>query len=1188
MASSRETAIEDLEQKLNQNPDSLVFSRIADGYRKRGDLGEAVNVCKEGISRHPDYVTGHIVLGRCYAEQESLKEAVEEFTRVCLIDRRNPMALKMMADIFAQQGMEEKAGDLYNYLLRMDPENAALKTLAAQYEGSGQSSLFDILGIAGTPPAKATPPAPPVPQASRQVPEGTVVETPSSGNGEVSLDQLSEGAGTDESIETLETMQMDRSDLLSAAGAQTESPESEIGNDVPTEEMDTVTGDDISDRMSNLFNDDETPTEEHDRQVESVTSESESQSDVEEILNPDAIDTAETLELSGTLETKEEIPDSNDIGSRISELFGEEQDHENAEIQEEVQSSDFQTSTAVPDSDDQQDLAVSSDDVASRIDEMFGEQAPEKPQEEPEASAPDAVESLESEQPVSSEDVAERIDEMFGAKASEESREEAQEAEGEKVDSAPAEGPVSSEDVEERIDEMFSEKVSEDSPESSGQAVTTESEQELGEQPVSSEDVAERIDEMFSEKAPEEARGEQDEAVPEGGEADPEEGPVSSEDIAERIDTMLTAGDNGDPEPATDEPELAFEAEEEPVSNLDSSVQEDNAVTGDDVSSRIDEMVGESAEKQEEPTADAGEDQSQDVNQIGSFDEEEVSDLTGELDFENLSDAAENKGGDALSGADVSSEIQEMFANDTFDEATEAITRKDISEDSGEPYGDDAGNKEQSLELAEDEMEEELELLSQFDGETSDTDAISPKPGDISEEEAVVDAADSVDQNSAPSAEEHTDTPDLSDRIANAETVMIDRKVLGSEYNGAAPEEIDEDVLETHDEDTPQGDDVGARIEELESGKAGDEEQDEIVNAETMQMSREDAGIDEELTPVSEPDQTDLASLETMEMSSPVEPKEDETELNVSIEPETAQEETDEWSVDSLITEEEEDQDREPIPSGDDVAEQLGKVFDELQEDEKGETEEIQLDELSAPQPEADPMATESEPAHEGQPPATDENHRGVEGQDIEERISEMFENDPLAVDESPESLPDDEEESEAPSEGSEEIDDLLGDLNEPDMSVPSEIEDAETAETIAYFPEQLQSTSQDKSVEETDSYSIPDHVLTPTLADIYYQQGQGRLAVQIYERLLQRDGENEKLRARLEEIRARLAQEQDSVPQPPQTSEERTKKQLSSSSTSPGKKKSSRKKKTSSKRPLEGVKIKKKFKERIRKKKKN
>jgi tetratricopeptide (TPR) repeat protein len=49
--------------------------------------------------------------------------------------------------------------------------------------------------------------------------------------------------------------------------------------------------------------------------------------------------------------------------------------------------------------------------------------------------------------------------------------------------------------------------------------------------------------------------------------------------------------------------------------------------------------------------------------------------------------------------------------------------------------------------------------------------------------------------------------------------------------------------------------------------------------------------------------------------------------------------------------------------------------------------------------------------------------------------------------------------------------------------------------------------------------YSIPNHVLTPTLADIYYQQGQPKLALQIYNRLLEADPDNERIAQRVREI---------------------------------------------------------------------
>ena len=111
-------------------------------------------------------------------------------------------------------------------------------------------------------------------------------------------------------------------------------------------------------------------------------------------------------------------------------------------------------------------------------------------------------------------------------------------------------------------------------------------------------------------------------------------------------------------------------------------------------------------------------------------------------------------------------------------------------------------------------------------------------------------------------------------------------------------------------------------------------------------------------------------------------------------------------------------------------------------------------------------------------------------------------------------------------------------------------------------------------------SYSIPDHVLTPTLADIYYQQGQYALAVQIYTRLLDRDPENGKLKRRLEEVKQAMlingAAGPEAKPQKPSRTSVKgksgsEKRMMHSSGRTSGKKNSS-----GDKRPLAGVRIKK------------
>ncbi len=136
-----------LEDKLKIKPNSLVFSRLADSYRKSGDVQQAISISVHGLESHPDYVTGRIILGRCYLEQENFNDAIKEFTKICQLDRHNQIAIKMLADIFSKQGMEEKAGNLYNLLFKMDPENPSLEHLITVFKGSNKSNLYEILGI---------------------------------------------------------------------------------------------------------------------------------------------------------------------------------------------------------------------------------------------------------------------------------------------------------------------------------------------------------------------------------------------------------------------------------------------------------------------------------------------------------------------------------------------------------------------------------------------------------------------------------------------------------------------------------------------------------------------------------------------------------------------------------------------------------------------------------------------------------------------------------------------------------------------------------------------------------------------------------------------------------------------------------------------------------------------------------
>jgi tetratricopeptide (TPR) repeat protein len=231
------TTVESLTERLQRNPDSFVFSRLADHYRKAGNVDQAIDLCVKGLDRYPDSSIGHLVLGRCYLEQEKLERAVNEFISVCHIDRRNNAAIKMLADIFMRQGLLEKAADLYILLAKIDPFDALRNRTARPKKGSGAADLFEILGLS---PALKSPSA------------GT--GAPAAGRGGFAdADRLPPVRPPAKAGTVKESTQFVSLDELGLSQADT--VVADIGS--ATEELlsnaSTVTGSDISDRMNALF-----------------------------------------------------------------------------------------------------------------------------------------------------------------------------------------------------------------------------------------------------------------------------------------------------------------------------------------------------------------------------------------------------------------------------------------------------------------------------------------------------------------------------------------------------------------------------------------------------------------------------------------------------------------------------------------------------------------------------------------------------------------------------------------------------------------------------------------------------------------------------------------------------------------------------------------------------------------------
>ncbi|HEY6210591.1 MAG TPA: tetratricopeptide repeat protein, partial [Gemmatimonadales bacterium] len=115
--------IKKLEQRYRENPKGRNFAPLADAYRKAGLLDHAIELCKSGLQRHPDYVSAHIVYGRCLIDQKNDPAAIEAFRKVLALDSENVLALRMLAEIAERGGRFDEAVEWLGKLVNVDPMN---------------------------------------------------------------------------------------------------------------------------------------------------------------------------------------------------------------------------------------------------------------------------------------------------------------------------------------------------------------------------------------------------------------------------------------------------------------------------------------------------------------------------------------------------------------------------------------------------------------------------------------------------------------------------------------------------------------------------------------------------------------------------------------------------------------------------------------------------------------------------------------------------------------------------------------------------------------------------------------------------------------------------------------------------------------------------------------------------------
>ena len=135
---AKSALIDDLEKQFAENP-RRVFARLANEYRKAGELETAIEICRAHVPLQPTYISGYIVLGQALFESGHLEDAHATFETALGLDPENLIALRQLGDIARERGDVTAARGWYRRLLEVDPQNdevtALVEELATASEG---------------------------------------------------------------------------------------------------------------------------------------------------------------------------------------------------------------------------------------------------------------------------------------------------------------------------------------------------------------------------------------------------------------------------------------------------------------------------------------------------------------------------------------------------------------------------------------------------------------------------------------------------------------------------------------------------------------------------------------------------------------------------------------------------------------------------------------------------------------------------------------------------------------------------------------------------------------------------------------------------------------------------------------------------------------------------------------------
>lgn len=128
MSEALEQEIRDLRALFwsDRDPGGRGFAPLADAYRRAGELEEARELLADGLDRHPEFSSGHVVAAWVAREEGDREGVKSSFHRVLELDSENVVALRAMGGICEDEGREEEALSYFRRLQELEPHDPEL------------------------------------------------------------------------------------------------------------------------------------------------------------------------------------------------------------------------------------------------------------------------------------------------------------------------------------------------------------------------------------------------------------------------------------------------------------------------------------------------------------------------------------------------------------------------------------------------------------------------------------------------------------------------------------------------------------------------------------------------------------------------------------------------------------------------------------------------------------------------------------------------------------------------------------------------------------------------------------------------------------------------------------------------------------------------------------------------------